>query len=95
MNSNLEERYESLKKSVNHALKMFCNKIEEMKIEVKDLKTKVNSDKDYHKECSCKKESTNIKKSVKMIEDNITKCIEKDISKLKEDMNRGLPDKCK
>ena len=55
MNSNLEERYESLKKSVNHALKMFCNKIEEMKLEVKDLKTKVNSDKDYHKECSCKK----------------------------------------
>ena len=39
--------------------------------------------------------STNIKKSVKTIEDNITKCIEKDISKLKEDMNRGLTDKCK
>ena len=55
----------------------------------------MNSDKDYHKECSCKKESSNIKKSVKTIEDNITKCIEKDISKLKEDMNRGLPDKCK
>ena len=32
---------------------------------------------------------------MKTIEDNITKCIEKDISKLKEDMNRGLPDKCK
>ena len=78
MNTNLEERYESLKRSVNSALKMFCNKIEEMKLEVKDLKTKVNSEKVYCIECKCKNESRNIKKTVKSIEDNLTKLVEKD-----------------
>ena len=32
MDKNIDERYESLKKSVNGAVKLLCNKIEDIKI---------------------------------------------------------------
>ena len=56
-----------------------------MKLEVKYIKTKVGSDIKYCKECKCKTKNTELKKTVKNIEDNILKLLEKDISKLKED----------
>ena len=98
MNSNLEERYESLKKSVNHALKMFCNKIEEMKLEVKDLKSKMKSEKDCCTECNCKKENQNLKEKVDRIENNFSSCFEKeglksienDIQNIKEQQSENI-----
>ena len=41
MGSNLKERYENLRKSVNIAIKRFCNKIETMNGEMKQCKEEI------------------------------------------------------
>ena len=38
MDTNLEDKYENLKKSVNNAIKLLCNKREDIKVEVRELK---------------------------------------------------------
>ena len=38
MDKELENKYESLKKSMNNAIKLLCNKIEDIKVEVRELK---------------------------------------------------------
>ena len=60
---------------------MFCNKIDEMKIEVKDLKTKVNkvkNEKDCCVDCNCKTENRHMNQTIDKIEVNLTKLVKKD-----------------
>ena len=51
MENNKDERYENLKKSVNNAVKILCNKSQDLKSEMKELKKgKVN---DKKNPCDC------------------------------------------
>ena len=73
MNLSTEERYESLWKSVNEAIKKLCGKIGDISAEVKDLREKLKSDKLDCKDCICVKSTGNLKKKIKNIEEVISK----------------------
>ena len=69
MDKSVDIKYESLKKSVNNAIKLLCNKIEDMKKEVKELKAEqVENNKDACKSCDCNKTTENIRNRVERIE---------------------------
>ena len=63
MDKNIEQdKYESLKKSLNNAIKLLCNKIQDIKKEVKELKEdKVKHSMNTSKLCSCTKTNEDMK----------------------------------
>ena len=73
MDKNIDVRYGNLKKSVNNAMKLLCNKIEEMKKELKELKAeKVQNEKDTCKSCNCEMGSVDkLKERVSKIEERL------------------------
>ena len=50
----IEQKYESLKKSVNNAIKLLCDKIENMKSEIKDLREEKFKNQKASIACKCK-----------------------------------------
>ena len=91
MDKKINERYESLKKSVNGAIKLLCNKVKDIKIEVRELKAeKANDKKNPCKACKCTKAYENMEITVKRIEGKLEDVIKKestfgsDIERLRE-----------
>ena len=78
MGSNLEERYENLRKSVNIAIKRFCNKIETMNGEMKQWKEEIT--KDVKKDCKnwkCSEITSQIENKVETFEGKLLNIIKK------------------
>ena len=72
MDKEMENKYESLKKSMNNAIKLLCNKIEDIKVEVRELKgVKPKNYLTTCKKCSCSKTNESIKNRVEIIEDKL------------------------
>ena len=77
MEKNIEkDRYESLQKSVNNAIKLLCTKIQDLKVEVKELR----GDKDTHVKnhsdlCSCIKSNEYMRNKMDRIEEKMEKII--------------------
>ena len=90
MEKNKDERYESLKKSVNDAVKLLCNKIQDIKNEVRELKAeKAEDKKNPCKACKCTKANENVKNTVKRIEGKLEDVMKEatygnDIERLRE-----------
>ena len=77
MDKELENKYESLKKSMNNAIKLLCNKREDIKVEVRELKKeKVKNEKTTCKQCICSKTNENMKNRVDIIEEKVKEIIE-------------------
>ena len=96
MENNVDERYESLKKSVNNAMKLFCNKIENFKLEIKELKAEnAKNAKTTCKLCDCAETNKNMKNTVERIEEKIEAIITENNQtrldrKVKDDIARNL-----
>ena len=72
MDTNVDERYENLRKSVNNAIKLFCNKIENLKSEVKELKTeKAKNEKTSYELCNCAETNKDMKNTVEILEEKM------------------------
>ena len=78
MGSNLEERQRIYEKSVNIAIKRFCNKIETMNGEMKQWKEEIIKDvKKDCKNCKCSEITSQIENKVETFEGKLLNIIKK------------------
>ena len=85
MGSNLEERQRIYEKSVNIAIKRFCNKIETMNGEMKQWKEEIIKDvKKDCKNCKCSEITSQIENKVETFEGKLLNIIKKDADDAKK-----------
>ena len=72
MNTDIQVRYENLRKSVNDAIKKLCGKIEQISKDVGEIKEDHQKlEKKTSKQCNCMKSNENFQKRITKVEENI------------------------